>query len=61
MARKFNQEEYEFVREQYLDYVFSELVEEKKQLLAQEGYDPVRIKVLNDLINEGYNFQEAED
>lgn len=58
---KIRPEEYERIKDQYLDFLYSELLAEQERLLMQAEPDPVRMKVLNDLILEGKSDQPDFD
>ncbi len=58
---KIRPEEYERIKDQYLDLLYSELLAEQERLLMQAEPDPVKMKVLNDLILEGKSDQPDFD
>lgn len=58
---KVSHEEYERIRDEYIDYLYSELLVERENLLMQAEPDQVRIKVLNDMILEGQSSQPDYD
>ncbi len=58
---KIRPEEYERIKDQYLDLLYSELLAEQERLLMQAEPDPVKMKVLNDLILEGQSAQPDFD
>ena len=51
----------ERIKDQYLDYMYSELLDERAKLMMQAEPDPVRIQVLNDMIQEGKSDQPDFD
>lgn len=58
---KINPEEYERIKDQCRDKMYSELLDERAKLMLQAEPDPVRIQVLNDMIQEGKSDQPDFD